>query len=173
MTENQNKASRLREIADFLSTVLVALVVMIAVILIGSRIIGIHLFNVESGSMSPAYPVDSLVIVKETEPDEIVEGDVITYVMNEAGMLVTHRVVSIDTANQTFTTKGDANNVEDAMPVLWGNMVGKVIFGIPGIGPAIAAMTAEENRKIMIGIIAGLLLLSFVWDFSKKKKRVK
>lgn len=172
-TKENDKSSMIRDIADFLSTFFVALVVMIAVVLVVGRVMGMHMFNVESGSMSPAYPVNSLVLVKETDPADIMEGDVITFVMNEEGMLVTHRVVSVNASERTFTTKGDANNVEDAKPVLWDNTVGKVLIGIPMVGKFFAVITAEANRKIMIGIIAGLLLSSFIWDITKKKDKGK
>lgn len=169
--KNSDKNICLNSIADFISTFFTALIVMIAALLIIANFVGIHLFNVESGSMAPVYPENSLVVVKETEPANISEGDVITYVMNEAGMVVTHRVVSVDAENRTFKTKGDANNVEDGMPVLWDNMVGKVLFGIPALGSVLSAITAEENRKIMIVIIVCLLISSFGFDIFKKKKR--
>lgn len=171
--EENVENSIFRDIVDFISTFFVAIVVMIAVILVVGRVVGMHMFNVESGSMAPAYPVNSLVVVKETEPADIREGDVITFVMNEDGMLVTHRVIAVNSAEKTFITKGDANNVEDAAPVLWDNTVGKVLFGIPIAGHIFAVITAEGNRKIMIGIIAGLLALSFAWDFVGKKKERK
>ena len=69
--------------------------------------------------MTPTYPVNSLVIVREVEPQMIEVGDVITFVANEDGMLVTHRVISVDPSDKTFRTRGDANNVDDAEPVLW------------------------------------------------------
>lgn len=168
--KSSDGSSRWHAIADFLSTFFTALVVMIAALLIIANFTGIHLFNVESGSMTPAYPENSLVIVKETDPSNICEGDVITYVMNEAGMVVTHRVVSVDAEKRTFRTKGDANNVEDGMPVLWENTVGKVLFGIPAVGSFLAVITAEENRKIVIGIIICLVFLSFGFDIFKRKK---
>ncbi len=169
--KNSGKESCLHNIADFISTFFAALILMIAALLIIANFVGIHLFNVESGSMTPAYPENSLVVVKETDPSNISEGDVITYVMNESGMVVTHRVVYVDEENRTFKTKGDANNVEDVMPVLWDNMVGKVLFGIPALGSVLSVITAEENRKIMICIIVCLLILSFGFDIFKKKKR--
>ena len=112
-------------ILDFLSTFFVALIVLIAGILVIGQLTGFHLFNVASGSMTPTYPVNSLVIVRDVDPKTIETGDVITFVMNEDGMLVTHRVVAVDANEKTFRTKGDANNVEDAEPVIWGNVVGK------------------------------------------------
>ena len=171
--DNEEEESSVRIILDFLSTFFVALIVMIAGILVIGQLAGFHMFNVASGSMTPTYPVNSLVIVRDVDPETIETGDVITFVMNEDGMLVTHRVVSVDPNEKTFRTKGDANNVEDAEPVIWGNVVGKVMFGIPAIGGPFAVMTAKEHRKIMIGIILGLLLLSIWWDGNKKKRKNK
>lgn len=171
--EENEEESVLSTVLDFLSTFIVALIVLIAAILVIGQLAGFHLFSVESGSMTPTYPVNSLVIVREVDPQTIEVGDVITFVANEDGMLVTHRVISVDSSDKTFRTRGDANNVDDAEPVLWGNTVGKVMFGIPMLGRPFSIMTAQENRKFMIGIIVFLLLLSLLWDFQKKRRENK
>lgn len=172
--EDENEEENvLSTVLDFLSTFIVALIVLIAAILVIGQLAGFHLFSVESGSMTPTYPVNSLVIVREVAPQTIEVGDVITFVASEDGMLVKHRVVSVDTSDKTFRTRGDANNVDDAEPVLWGNTVGKVMFGIPLLGRPFSIMTAQEYRKFMIGIIVFLLLLSMFWDFRKKEEKTK
>ncbi|MEI3502659.1 MAG: hypothetical protein V8Q42_03000 [Anaerovoracaceae bacterium] len=53
--------------------------------------------------------------------------------------------------------------------MMWGNVIGKVMFSVPFAGKPFY-ITAEENRKIVIGVIAGLLILSLIWDFTSKKK---
>lgn len=156
-------------ITNFISTFLAAVAVIIAVILIIVRVMGLQAFNVESASMTPAYPVNTLVVVKEVDAAQIAEGDVITYVLNSDGVLVTHRVIDVDKENQTFVTKGDANNTQDPNPVLWGNMVGKVVFSLPQLGAPIQALTAEENRTKVIIAIVVLGILSFSWDIIDKK----
>lgn len=67
-----------------------------------------------------------MLVLKPVEFSDLQEGDVVTYIIN-GGTMVTHRVVSIDRTAGTVTTKGDANNSEDA-PVKKENIVGKVIF---------------------------------------------
>ena len=169
-----SKSGALHLAASFLSTFFTVAVVLIALLLIGARALGVHMFNVESGSMEPVYPMNSLVFVKAEDPASIREGDVITYVLNEQGALATHRVIAVDTAAETFTTKGDANNVADALPVRWDNVVGKVVMGVPSVGPVVAALTAEDNRPVMIAVIAALLLLSVffaVWERRGKRNR--
>ena len=62
----QENEGVLKTVADFVSTFVVTIVVIIAILLVIGRFTGIHLFNVESGSMTPEYPVGTLLIDKET-----------------------------------------------------------------------------------------------------------
>ena len=96
----------------------------------------------------------------------------ITYVLNEDGVLVTHRVIKINADNRTFITKGDANNTEDS-PVLWDNMVGRVLLGIPALGRPVRFLTAEENRPAVISVIAVIFVFSLVWDLIERRKNKK
>lgn len=129
------------------------------------------MFSIDSASMSPQYQVDTLVIVQPVEADEIELGDVITYVFNENGILVTHRVIDIDTQSRTFKTKGDANNSEDPMPVFWDNLVGKVVFAIPRLGKPLRYLTDPQNRYIVVGAIAIIFVVSLGWDVVKRRKK--
>ena len=62
------------------STVLVALVVLLAALLAGARLFGLQVFTILSGSMEPKYPVGSLIYVKSVDPLQVKEGDVIAEV---------------------------------------------------------------------------------------------
>ncbi len=128
------------------------------------------MYTVESASMTPRLPVNSVVVVQKIEPEQIKEGDIITYILNENNVLVTHRVVAVDSQNQTFTTKGDANNANDSSPVRWSNVVGKATFCIPAIGTPVRFLTNPANRPYVIAVIVILLILSIVWDCTVKKK---
>lgn len=156
--------------ASFISSFITTIVTVVAITLLIIKLLGWNIFSIDSGSMFPLYPVDTLIIVQNVKPEEIKAGDVITYVLNEDGVLVTHRVVEINSVNHTFTTKGDANNSEDA-PILWDNMVGKVFFGIPFLGKPIRFLTAMENRPIVITVIAALFVFSFIWDMISRKSK--
>lgn len=170
---NKKIKSALKTVGDFLSTFITAIVAIIAIVFVVIKVLGWSMFSVDSPSMSPQYPVDTLVVVQKIEPEKIQVGDVITYVLNENGILVTHRVVDINNTDKTFITKGDANNTEDAAPVLWGNTVGKVAFGIPWLGKPMRFLTADENRPFVIGTIAILFILSLVWDIIARKNTKK
>ncbi|MCD7787369.1 MAG: signal peptidase I [Firmicutes bacterium] len=135
MAKNKSKAREAVSLAaDFVSTFITTIIVIAAIAIVALRLMGWNMYSVDSYSMTPTYPINSLVVVKSVEPETIQVGDVITYVLNEDGVLVTHRVTAIDKSNQAFTTKGDANESEDVSPILWGNVVGRVVIGIPGLG---------------------------------------
>ncbi|HBK54047.1 MAG TPA: signal peptidase I, partial [Syntrophomonas wolfei] len=72
-------------------------------------------FIVLSGSMEPTILTGDIVLTKETGPDAIVEGDIITFRADQ-NTAVTHRVteVVIENGTRSFLTKGDANIGADA-----------------------------------------------------------
>ena len=105
---------KLVKIWNVFTTLLVVFMMLMAVLLVGVRLIGLTPFTVLSCSMEPAYHVGSLIYVKETKPEKIEVGDAITYVVNEDLLVSTHRVVDID----VFYTTTKAVLDENEQPVL-------------------------------------------------------
>lgn len=170
MSLSLKSKSILTTVGNFVSTFITVIVAVVAVAFVAIKLLGWNMYTVESASMTPKLPVNSVVVVQKIEPEQIKEGDIITYILNENNVLVTHRVVAVDSQNQTFTTKGDANNSNDSTPVRWGNVVGKATFCIPGLGTPVKFLTNPSNRPYVIAVIAVLLILSIVWDCTVKKK---
>ena len=81
---------------NVITTVMVATLVLLAVLLVGVRVAGVQPLYVMSGSMEPAFHVGSLIFVQKTDPADIEVGDPITYTINEAGDYSTHRVIAIE-----------------------------------------------------------------------------
>ena len=75
-----------------LTTVLVALVVILAILLVGVRLVGLTPYVVLSGSMEPTYHTGSLIYVKKVDPYTIQPGQAITFMLDE-NTVATHRVV--------------------------------------------------------------------------------
>ncbi len=86
--------------------------------------------TVLSGSMSPTINAGDVVLISGINPEEIKEQDIITF--REGETFTTHRVVEI--VNNTFRTKGDANEDPDTKLVKTEQVVGKVVFTIPFLG---------------------------------------
>ena len=162
-------SKKAKKIWDGVTTALVVLVVLFAVFLMGSRLVGLRVFNVISGSMEPAYSVGDLLYVKEVDPDSVKVGDVITFVLNEDLVVATHRVVAVDSENRQFTTKGDANGAEDASPVHFNNLIGVPAFSIPLLG--YVSVYIQSPPGLYVAIAFGVLLLAAVFlpDMMKKK----
>ena len=152
---------KIKKIWDTATTVLVVLVVIFAVFLMGSRLMGLQVFNVISGSMEPTYSVGDLIYVKTVDPDSVKIGDPITFVLNEDLVVATHRVTAIDAENRQFTTKGDANETEDAAPVHFNNLIGVPVFAIPLLGYVSAYIQSPPGMYVAIGF--GVLLLAAVF----------
>lgn len=160
-----------KKIWNITSTVLVVLVVLCAVFLMGSRLLGYQVYTVISGSMEPEYNVGDLIYVKKVDVNTIKVDDPITFVLNENLDVATHRVTRIDPENQYFYTKGDMNKNEDVSPVHFNNVIGVPKFSIPKLGYVSDFVQNSPGRYITIGIGLVLLLLMFLPDLIGKKKK--
>lgn len=151
----------LKKIWNAVTTVLVAAMALLAVLLVGVRLVGLTPFVVLSGSMEPAYPTGSLIYVKKVPPENVRVGDPITFVLNEDLVVATHRVTEVDSEGQRFTTKGDANDAEDGAPVHFNNLIGTPVFCIPYLGYLSDYLTQPPGMYIGWSVMAVLLLLLF------------
>ena len=163
----------LLKIWSIVSTVLVIVIVLFAIFLMGSRVLGFRVFNVISGSMSPAYNVGDLLSVQSVDPSSVQVGDPITFVLNENLVVATHRVVRIDAENQHFYTKGDANDTIDSSPVHFNNLIGVPKFKIPKLGYVSDFIQYPPGMYITIGICVVLIFLVFLPDIISKRKQKK
>lgn len=161
------------KIWDTVSTVLVGLVVLCAVVLMGSRLLGYQVYNVVSGSMEPTYSVGDLLYVKTVDPDSVKVGDPITFVLNEDLVVATHRVIRVDQQKRHFYTKGDANETEDAAPVHFNNLIGVPEFSIPLLGYVSDYIQHPPGLYVAIGLLAVLFGSAFLPDLFRKKENTK
>ena len=127
-----------KKIWNIVTGVIVALAVLLAVALLGVRLIGFQVFAVLSGSMEPTYHVGSLIYVKDVDYTQLEAGDVITFMLDE-DTVATHRIVEVvpdetDSSVLRFRTKGDANEAVDGSLVHYKNVVGTPVFTIPKLG---------------------------------------
>lgn len=160
---------KLKKVWSIITTAVVAVMVLCALFLMGSRLLGFRVFNIVSGSMEPVYSTGDLIYVKTADPQSIQVGDVITFVLNEDLVVATHRVVRIDGEKQHFYTKGDANDAEDGSPVHFNNVIGVPVFSIPGLGYVSNFIQNPPGMYLTIAAVAVLIILAFAPDIGKKK----
>ena len=167
-----------KKIWKCITSVLVALIVIVALLLVGARLIGLQVFTVLSGSMEPTYHVGSLIYVKDVDPFELESGEVITFMLDE-NTVATHRIVEVvpdeeDASVVRFRTKGDANENADGSLVHYKNVIGSPVFTIPYLGYAVSYIQNPPGTYVAISAGAILLLLVFLPDLfgdDKKKKK--
>lgn len=173
----------IKKIWNWISGVLVGIVVLLAIALVGVRLIGLEPYVVLSGSMEPTYHVGSLIYVKDVDPYELESGDVITFMLDE-DTVATHRIVEVvpdenDSTVVRFKTKGDANAAEDGSLVHYKNVIGSPVFTIPQLGYVANYIQNPPGTYIAISAGAILLLLVFLPDLfgsddeEKKQKQKK
>ena len=161
---------KIKKIFDITLTVVMSLAVLFAILLVGVRIFGLAPYTVLSGSMEPNYHVGSLIYVKDVDPDDLEEGDPITYVIGSK-TVVTHRIIEViddDPDNLKFRTKGDNNDDPDGTPISEHDIIGKPVFTIPLIGYVVYFVQRPPWNAIAIGILALLLCLTFFPDLLDK-----
>jgi len=161
-------SKRVQKVWNAVTTVLVILVVILALLLVGVRLVGLRPMCVLSGSMEPTYHVGSLIYVKPCAPEDVQVGDPITFVVNEDLDVVTHRVVSIDAENQHFYTKGDANDAPDGAPVYFKNLIGRPVFTIPYLGYVSNWVSNPPGMYLAIALALVLIILTFLPDMLRK-----
>lgn len=168
----------IKKVWNVVSSILVALVVILALLLVGARLVGLRVFTVLSGSMEPAYHTGSLIYVKKVDPFTIQPGQPITFLLDE-DTVATHRVVGVvpdeeDPGVIRFRTKGDANEAEDGALVHYKNVIGTPVFSIPYLGYLADYIQHPPGMYVAISAGAILLLLVFLPDiFAEDKGRKK
>lgn len=123
---------------NIISVIVIAAAVLVLLIVLltpsGSppSIGGYTALRITTGSMAPTYEIDTMLLVKKTDPSEIREGDVISFYSSDPaldGAVNTHRVVSVeeDEGKPVYITKGDGNNTVDSYNVKAEDLIGKVV----------------------------------------------
>ena len=148
--------------------ILIGILLILAVLLAGVRLVGLRPLTVLSGSMEPTYHVGSLIYVKSVDYKDLKAGDVITFMLDE-DTLATHRIVEVvpdedDPATVRYRTKGDANEFEDGSLVHYKNVVGTPVFTIPELGYIANYIQNPPGTYIALSAGAVLLLLMFIPD---------
>lgn len=167
--------AKLKKTWNIISTVLVAVVVILALLLAGARLLGMQVFTVLSGSMEPTYHTGSIIYVKKIATEDIQPGTVITFMLDE-DTVATHRVTAVvpdqeDPTVVRFRTKGDANNAEDSSLVHYKNVIGTPVFTIPGLGYVANYIQHPPGAYVAISAAAVLLLLVFLPDVLAPEKK--
>ena len=132
---------------------------------------GYRVFTVRTGSMSPAMEAGEFIITKKTSAENLKAGDIITFYSKDTeilGAVNTHRIW--DAGDGFFITKGDANESMDETPVLFGQVIGKVVFH-NGLTGKLVSILKKPLYMVML-IIIPVILVSFS-DIAKTFRKLR
>ena len=158
--------SVLKRAWNIVKYIMVGLVAVLAILLVGVRLVGLQPYTVLSGSMEPHYHVGSMIYVREVAPTELEVGDPVTFYLN-GGAVATHRIIEVlqdpnNPAARYFRTKGDANNAPDGDPFHSSKVIGKPIFSVPYLGYFSNFIQRQPGRSIALGGCT-VLLIAAIW----------
>ena len=156
----------MKRLINIISSVVLLILVLIIAVIFTPKLFHIEPMVVVSGSMEPSYMKGSLLYVKE-DTGGVQIGDAITFYRN--GELVTHRVVEINTDEKTYTTKGDANQVNDVQPVAWSEVVGEPVFDIPWLGYPAAFFETTQGKFVFIALLIVFTGITVLTDKKMEK----
>lgn len=161
----------LKIIWNVFTTVLVAVVLLLAAALVGVRLVGLQPYTVLSGSMEPTYHTGSLIYVKSVDYRDLRVGDPITFMLSE-DTVATHRIVEIvpdeeEPETLRYRTKGDANESEDGGLVHYKNVIGSPVFTIPYLGFVASYVQNPPGTYYAIMFGAAVILLMFLPELIK------
>ena len=143
---------------QILTTIIAVLAIVMFIVPIA---LGIRPFIVLSGSMEPTIKTGSIVYINTNVYSyEIEKNDIIAFKMNR--QTVTHRVIEVNKDDESFITKGDANEERDAVPVSFINYRGKTIFSIPYLGRTVAFFKSAFGLFCLVALILVNMFLIIV-----------
>ena len=134
-------------------------------------IMGIRPFSIQTDSMYPILKPGDLIISTGFEPEELREGDIITYwtVINGERVLNTHKIIDIyDGGNHLiFATQGENNAVADALTVHESEVVGLYKFRIPGVGKVFDFLQTSIGFGLIVVLPVFLFFIYHLVQFFK------
>lgn len=176
------KGSRIvKKIISILLYILTAVLLVTAVFAVSMKasgripsIFGYSVFQVISPSMEPAIPTGSYILVREKDPQEVREGDVISFRSSDPQIyrqINTHRVVAIEEQDGKlrFTTRGDNNPIDDATAVSETDLIGVYQKNIPFLS-GIGKLLKNPYIFFVIALVPALFL--FISEILNVKKKM-
>ncbi len=134
-------------------------------------IAGYSAFTVLTSSMESEYPRGSLVVTKDVDPNSLIIGDDITFMVSETTS-VTHRIIGIQenfqsTGQRGFETKGVMNPEPDKEIVAATNVVGKVVYSSKVIGIIGSFISKNWPFLAFAAVIIFGLSMFLKWNFKE------
>ncbi len=128
---------------------------------------GVTPLIVESGSMSPSFEQNDLILIRNTsENDKYEKGTVICY--RSGDVYVTHRIVKVskEDGKTVYTTQGDANNTPDRDTVKAEQILGVYSTHFAGMGNAL--LFIQTPIGMILCVLLPILVIYLIFTVPSK-----
>ncbi len=120
------------------------------------RVTPLDLLIVRGGSMEPAIPIGSAILIDRGDRTPVVS--MIAAFRDPSGSIVTHRIVRIE--DGLIATRGDANATEDAVRRSPADLIGVARLSIPFLGYFLYVLQQPVVFLLVLLSTGGVLVLS-------------
>ena len=155
-----------RKIVNILATVLLVLMVALVIFVFISRasghtpsIFGNRIYRVQTDSMVPTLEVGDVILVRDADPEDIHNGDIITYRVTSgelAGQTITHRVAQdpeVRNGVYYYRTKGDREGAVMDAEISYDQVEGKYVNTLAFLNKMYSFFLSPTGLIVFIGII--------------------
>lgn len=170
----------MKKLLNIIKSIVVCCVVIVAVSMMIFTVVSVNTFNrndrsifgyklyiVNSDSMSKTdFDAGDLIFVKNiNSPNELKEGDIITYISQDTesfGETVTHKIrrAAIDAdGNKGFVTYGTTTGVDDPIIVTYPFIMGKYKSHLPKVGTFFNFLKTPQGYVVCIFVPFALLII--------------
>lgn len=161
-----------RKIVNILITVVLILLIALVVFIFITRmtgstpsLFGYSVFRVQTDSMVPTLEVGDVILVKDSAPEDIHLGDIVTYRVTSGvlkGQTITHRVAvepEVRGGTYYFRTKGDRQGatLDDEIP--YSQILGKYVHTMPLVDKLYSFFLSP------IGLISFIVLIVVLFGY--------
>lgn len=154
--------ARFKKISMLASVAMTGIMAISLLITLLPHLFGMTVTVIKDETMAPTYSKGSLLFVKNTDPQKIFVGEIITYYINEGETIKTRRVVAKEPGSHAFYTKGDGQEQMEIGLVSSRNLIGQPVFHLPYLGHLASDQVITLASKVF-WLFAGFLTLTTIW----------
>ncbi len=142
----------LRKFRQASAVVFITVMLSIGGLLILGRSQGYSVLSVQTGSMRPTIRPGDAVVVRSSQQFRV--GQIVSYrSIDNSKLIISHRIVAIDKAHGTLTTKGDALETAD-IPMSPSRIIGVVNRAVPLAGYSLDVVRQPVGLALAVYIPA-------------------
>lgn len=135
-----------------------------------SNLLGVMPMTIQSDSMNPTFHSGDLIIGRQTDADNLQEGDIITFwtIIENKKAVNTHRIIEVKQENgiKTYVTQGDNNTAADALSVYPADVIAKYTgTRLPGVGRVLDFLKTSTGFLVCVVVPLIIFFLYEVYRF--------